>query len=296
MIRKIGAALAIAAGALATAGIAAPANASNGDKIIDAGEVVVWKDQNFVGQLYDFGATSPTTYPSATVPSFDNCANLAGWFVNSDETSRKPDATAAGLKFEPADLIHHNVTGVTTDSLTPGTYVASPAPGQPSFFSVEVDSGTAGTYGTLRWNPTTSQWSMVVSGVEYDNASATAVVDHFGKSHTVVRFGVGFTQNPPGTVTTVVSSVTFNGTTFPLTCDLPAFGTSPGTLTPIDDNTSSIANYSSSYVQAFVDGNYTGAHIQLLPYLSPTSGGLSYAYSSLGTLDNKLSSHKVAGP
>jgi hypothetical protein len=145
MIRKIGAALAIAAGALAAAGVAAPANASNGDKIIDSGEVIVWKDANFVGQFYDFG----------------------------------------------------------TDS----------------------------------------------SG-------------------------------------------------YPTTAAQPAFGTGAGPtgLTPINDNTSSIANYSSSYVQAFVDGNYMGAHIQLLPYESPTSGGLSYAYSSLGTLDNQLSSHKVAGP
>ncbi|MGX6602158.1 peptidase inhibitor family I36 protein [Micromonosporaceae bacterium Da 78-11] len=296
MIRKIGAALAIAAGAFAAVGVAAPANASNGDKIIDAGEVVVWKDPGFVGQFYDFGTTSPATYPSATVPSFDNCANLAGWFVNPDETTRKPEATAAGLKFEPADLIHRNVTGVTTDTILPGTYAASPAPDQSSFFSVEVDSGTAGTYGTLRWNPTTSKWSMVANGGQYfESASANAVVDHFSKSHTVVRFGVGYTQTPPGTVTTVVSSVTFNGTTFPLTCTLPAFGTAPGTLTAIDNNTSSIVNYSSSYVRAYADSNYQGAYIQLLPY-GQTNGTLSYAYSGLGSLNDSLSSHKVGGP
>jgi hypothetical protein len=296
MIRKIGAALAIAAGAFAAVGVAAPANASNGDKIIDAGEVVVWKDTNFVGQFYDFGTTSPTTYPSATVPSFDNCANLAGWFVNPDETTRKPDATAPGLKFEPADLIHHNVTGVTTDSLTPGTYVASPAPDQPSFFSVEVDGGTPGSYGTLRWNPTNSKWSMVANGgTFYEDANATTVVNLAGKSKTVVRFGVGYTQTPPGTVTTVVSSIRFNGTTYPLTCDLPAFGTAPGTLTPIDNNTSSIVNYSTSYVRAYADSNYQGAYIQLLPY-GHTNGTLSYAYSSLGSLNESLSSHKVAGP
>lgn len=294
MIRKIGAALAIAAGAIAAVGVAAPASASNGDKIIDAGEVVVWKDASFVGQFYDFGPTSPTTYPSATVPSFDNCANLAGWFVNSDETTRKPDATAAGLQFNSTDLIHHNITGVTTETLSPGTYVASTPPGQPSFFSVEVDSGT-GTYGTLRWDPTNGKWNMTTGGNYFEDPSATAVVNHFGKSHTVVRFGVGFTQTPPGTVTTTVSSVTFAGTTYPLTCNLPAFGTAPGTLTPIDNNTSSIVNYSSSYVRAYADGNYQGAYIQLLPY-GQTSGSLSYAYSSLGSLNESLSSHKVAGP
>jgi hypothetical protein len=291
MIRKIGAALAIAAGALAAAGFAAPAQAATqGDKIIDLGEVVVWKDQNFVGQFYDFGPTSPTVYPS--VPSFETCSNLTGWFVNSDETTRKPEATEAGLKFEPADLIHHNVTGVTTDNISPGTFTANPAPGQDSFFSVEVINTDGTGYGTLRWNTTTSKWNMVANnGTFYENTSATAVVNAAGKSHTVVRFGVGFTLNPPGTVTTTVSAVIFNGTTYSLTCPTPSFGTAP-TTTPIDNNTSSIVNYSTSTVRAYADANYTGSSILLLPYGSPTSGGNSYAYTSLGSLDNQLSSHR----
>jgi len=290
MIRKFGAALAIAAGAFAAIGVAAPAQAAQGDKIIDLGEVVVWKDQAFTGQFYDFGTTSPTTYPSA--PSFETCSNLAGWFVNPDETTRKPEATEAGLKFEPADLIHRNVTGVTTETLTPGTFAAIPAPGQPSFFSVEVDGGVAGSYGTLRYNPTNNKWSMVANmGTFYEDTSPTVVVTQAGKSHTVVRFGVGFTLNPPGTVTTVVSSVTFNGTTYSLTCPTPAFGTAPN-QTPIDNNTSSIVNYSTSSVRAYANANYTGSSILLLPYGSPTSGGNSYGYSSLGSLDNQLSSHR----
>lgn len=292
MIRKMGAALAVAAGVLIAIGVAAPANADVGDKIIDAGEVVVWKDTNFVGQFYDFGTTSPTTYPSFTVPTFADCPNLADWDVNDDEAARRPEPTVDGLKFEPADLIHHPISGVTTDTITPGTYVASTPPGQPSFFSVEVYSGP-GTYGTLRWIPSTNKWSMVVSGNYFEHPSANAVVDHFGKSHTVVSFGVGFTLNPPGTVTTTVSSVTFNGTTYPLTCK-QMFG-APPSATGIDNNTSSIVNYSTNYVRAYANSNYTGAYIQLLPY-GQTVGTLSYAYSSLGTLNNALSSHKVAGP
>jgi hypothetical protein len=65
--------------------------------------------------------------------------------------------------------------------------------------------------------------------------------------------------------------------------------------TPIDNNASSIVNYSTSYVRAYADSNYTGAYIQLLPY-GHTNGTLSYAYSSLGSLNESLSSHKVAGP
>ncbi|WP_250030819.1 hypothetical protein [Paractinoplanes maris] len=294
MIRKIGTALAIAAGAIAAVGVAAPASASQGDKIIDAGEVVVWKDANFVGQFYDFGTTAPS-YPNFTVPSFTNCPNLAGWFVNPDETTREPEPTAAGLKFTGPDLIHRTISGVTTDNITPGTFAASPAPDQPSFFSVEVDGGTPNTYGTLRWNTTTNKWNMVANGgTFYEDASATAVVTAAGKSKTVVRFGVGYTQNPPGTVATTVSSVTFQGTTYPLTCN-QTFGTAPGTVTAIDNNTSSIINYSTSYVRAYANANYSGAYLQLLPY-GQTSGSLSYAYSSLGSLNESLSSHRVAGP
>jgi len=74
----------------------------------------------------------------------------------------------------------------------------------------------------------------------------------------------------------------------------PVFAGTPAVK--INDNTSSIANYDAThYVRAYVDYDYTGAYIQLLPY-GVVSGGLSYAYTSLGTFDDNLSSHKVAGP
>ncbi|MCO8277328.1 peptidase inhibitor family I36 protein [Actinoplanes sp. TRM 88003] len=303
MIRKIGTALAIAAGAIAAVGVAAPASAANGDKVIDTGEVVVWKDANLTGQFYDFGTTVPA-YPSVTAVNFDNCPNLNNdkWFVNPDETARKPTATANGLEFNSTDLIHRNVAGtLSTDDLDPGTYTASPTPDQPSFFSVEVFGGTSDSYGTLRWDPATGLWSMTVPPSRpnpgyYDDVDPSVVVTQAGKSKNVVRFGVGYTNNPAGTVTTVVSDVTFQGVTYKLDCkNLPAFGTPPATTTAIDNNGSSIVNYSNSYVRAYANANYTGTYIQLLPY-GQAIGTLSYAYSTLGTLDNALSSHRVAGP
>ena len=68
------------------------------------------------------------------------------------------------------------------------------------------------------------------------------------------------------------------------------------TPTKVNDNASSIANYDAvHYVRAYVDYDYNGAYIQLLPY-GVVNGSLSYAYSSLGTFNENLSSHKVAGP
>jgi hypothetical protein len=172
------------------------------------------------------GTASATTVTPAG-PSFATCANLAGWYVNGDEADRKPEATAAGLKFEPADLIHHAVTGVTVETLTPGDYVAAPAPDQASFFSVEVRDVDGSGYATLRYNRSTHLWNLVTGGQFYEHANPAILVDMppVDRSHQVISFGVGYTKNPPGTVTTVVSRVTFNGNSYPLTCAPPT--TSP---------------------------------------------------------------------
>src|SRR5262245_61831571 len=157
----------------------------------------------------------------AAEPSFATCANLSGWYANADEQDRMPTATTAGLRFEGNDLIHHATT-VAVEALAHGTFHATVTPDQPSFFSVEVWDGTAtapaaGTYATLRWDVTTSKWVMVTGGQVYTNADPAALVDMpaIHKGHTVRSFGVGYTANPPGTVTTVGDSVTFAGHTCP---------------------------------------------------------------------------------
>jgi LPXTG-motif cell wall-anchored protein len=167
-------------------------------------------------------AATETTAPFGPINGAD-CANLAGWTVNGDETNRRPTATVEGLEFEGADLIHHGVTGVTTDTLTPGTFEANPDPDQPSFFSVEVWDSDGSGYATLRWNTETDKWNMVRQGQLYENDNPAALVEMVtpARSHHVRTFGVGYTQNPPGTVTTVVSSVKFNGVTYDLTCPEP---------------------------------------------------------------------------
>jgi hypothetical protein len=156
-----------------------------------------------------------------TGPSFTGCPNLAGWYVNEDEGSRKPEATEDGLKFEPADLIHHETTLALAD-LKPGTFSAAPAPDQGSFFSVEVRDATTGAYGTLRWNG--SAWELTTNLDQFakqDPAGYVGVATKWGTftaATKVISFGVGYTKNPPGSVTTVVKSVTFGEKTYNLTC------------------------------------------------------------------------------
>lgn len=170
----------------------------------------------------------------------------SAWFVNDDETDRKPENTTAGMKFEPADLIHHNVSGLTTHDLEHGTFTAVPLPDQDSFFSVEVINTNGTGYATLRWNTATSKWDMVTGGELYSDADPTALVDSKSKSHRVVRFGVGYTKNPPGTVTTIVSEVNFNGQKYDLTCK-PATPTKTASAsTSVKPSTSASVKPSSS--------------------------------------------------
>lgn len=170
-------------------------------------------------------------------PSWNSCSKLESWYANPDEQDRKPTPTVMGLKFEGDDLIHHASSGVTVDTLTPGSYVAVPGPDQPSFFSVEVRNADGSGYATLRWNQGTGKWNMVTGGQFYENESPAALVKMppVAKGKNVFSFGVGYTKNPPGTVATVVRTVTFNGTVYDLSCPQPTRAPKPvddGTIPP----------------------------------------------------------------
>lgn len=181
------------------------------------------------------------------------CPNLVGWSPNADELAdRSPTSTPDGLEFSNTDLTHH-AADLTLADLEPGTYAASPAPDQPSFFSVEVYA-TGEKYGTIRWNKAEGYWEATSQGEQHHDTDPVALADAFPVhlSHHVVSFGVGYTANPPGTVTTVVSSVTFQGHVYPLTCKVettspapvvtttsPAPHSSSTSATPVKPHTSS---------------------------------------------------------
>lgn len=173
---------------------------------------------------------SPALATPDTAPVESLCNT--GWYVNPDETTRKPVQTEAGLEFEGSDLVHH-LADVSLADLEPGDFEANPAPDQPSFFSVEVRSDK-GAYGTLRHDGT--QWTIVIGAGTGPDGPATAgtftgidpvalLADKITKWGafkdaviTVVSFGVGYTLNPPGTVKTTVTSVSFQGKEYKLDC------------------------------------------------------------------------------
>lgn len=197
-------------------------------------------------------ASATPTIPDGGLPVQSSCLH-ADWYVNPDEADRLPTQTETGLEFDGADLVHRAIEKPLAE-LTPGTYVATPDPDQPSFFSVEVRN-SAGAYGTLRWNltgPDANKWTIVIgAGTGPDGAATdgtftdanpvtllTGKITKWGAFDAapvkVISFGVGYTKNPPGTVKTIVTSVTFGGATYGLACQ-PEEEPSPdptGTPTP----------------------------------------------------------------
>jgi hypothetical protein len=180
--------------------------------------------------LASFGLLTLAAPAAATETSTGvSCPGVSGWYVNPDETDRKPETSVSGMKFAPADLMVN---------VKPGSYAlatGSDTPDQPSFFSVEVRDAGTGAYGTLRWDVATKEWTLVTNTASYSKAEPIGFVGietKWGKltpAARVVSFGVGYTKNPAGSKNVTVKSVTFAGQTRSLTCLPP---TKPVTTPP----------------------------------------------------------------
>jgi len=171
-----------------------------------------------------------------------SCPGVSGWYVNPDETDRKPETSAGGMKFAPADLIHH-AADVAMVNVKPGSFAlatGSDTPDQPSFFSVEVRDAGTGAYGTLRWDVAAKEWTLVTNTASYSKAEPIGFIGvetKWGKltpAARVISFGVGYTKSPTGTKTVTVKSVTFAGQTRSLVCLPP---TKPVTTPPTSSPT-----------------------------------------------------------
>lgn len=207
------------------------------------------------------------------------------WYVNLDETSRKPVATDSGLVFSPADLIHHTAD-LPLASLTSGGFVASPDPSPEFDFSVEVRD-VSGAYGTLRWDG--SQWSITIGSGDgpdgpanagtHTGADPVALLDgkvtkwgEFDAGTTkVVSFGVGYTQSPPGTVETVVSQVIFGGQAISLVKPAPVPSPSPSPVVVTITRTVTVAVAPSIEPSESPSASPTPGSTSTIPQLIPTS-------------------------
>lgn len=161
------------------------------------------------------------------------------WYVNDDgdENTRKPTQTEDGLKFVGNQLAHHKPEQtITLNNLHPGTYEASPAPSLSSFFSVEVRDETTGGYATLRYDADEKVWVLGgTSNKQADPEKFVGVTTKWGEltqQTKVVSFGIGYVRTPADGTETTVTSVTFAGRTYDLTCKPEPSASPSPTTTP----------------------------------------------------------------
>jgi hypothetical protein len=164
--------------------------------------------------------------PAATV-DWAKCPNLDGWYVNEDETGDKPEPTADGLKFTGKDLIHRQVTPIDFTAFD-NTNKSFAATGDPD--KVAFKAETSAPYGNIVIQPDGKLWStsVAVDSTGGQNHPVAHAADLFGDDVTmkpgkakfsadsrVTTIGVGYWTEGGSTV---VSSITFHGVTYPLTC------------------------------------------------------------------------------
>lgn len=163
--------------------------------------------------------TPSTAHADSSAPVWGTCPNLKSFYANEDEQDRLPAVTTDGLRFSGDQLVHHAVA-IDLKDVHPGSYAATPAPSLVDFFSVEVYS-TADPHGyaTLRYEaagPEAGKWN--IGGTGFYDTDAVRLATGHNRSTNVVSFGVGYVATPADGTATVVSSITFHGVTYPLSC------------------------------------------------------------------------------
>lgn len=179
---------------------------------------------------------SPAQAAAGPVP-VTVCGDSTTWYVNGDEAGsdpkqgdRRPLSTRDGLLFYPRDLIHHQLNFDVTPGLVAGIYTTfpgSPLPDLPDFFSVEVANDDGSGYATLRWNEVDSKWSVTVSGNTTEGDDPAALLTAQNKSLHGRSFGVGYTNAPPGTAVSLVTSISFMNVVYKLSCSIATITPSP---------------------------------------------------------------------
>lgn len=209
--------------------------------------------------------TAQATTPG---PSFQTCKNLAGWYANPDEQSDLPTPTVDGLKFEGKDLIHHATDPLDfTDFDKTGKSFEATAAGK-----VVFKAETSGPYSTIVINADGKIWSTAfkyeaVGGQGNPVAKAEDLIGKpdsmkpgkvpYTAASRIVTFGVGYRVEEDSTV---VSSISFHGTKYPLICKTATAGpTATPTKTPIKPTPSKAATSRPATTPAGAIGGGDGA-------------------------------------
>lgn len=171
-----------------------------------------------VATLGTVAVASPAS--AAPEPIFVESECLTDWYVNPDEGDLLPTQLVEGLEFDGPSLVHHLIDPpFPVASLGNGTFEADVTEGVAPLFKVETTS----PYSTLNYVGSGLWWSSKITAGQVGgqgNAQTPAVLAGlapYTPQTTVFSFGVGY-ANDQGNAA-VVSTITFGGTTYDLTCE-----------------------------------------------------------------------------
>jgi hypothetical protein len=175
---------------------------------------------------------------SETAPAAQ-CPMPKDFYGNPDEQGNLPTPLYVGLFFEGKDLIHHATAPIDlADMDHVGVGFTSPDNPDKVLFKVE----TSAPYSTIITNPDGKLWSTAMSydqegGQGHPVAKYSGLVGKdtkpgkakFSADSKVVTFGVGYAVEDG---TAIVSSISFHGKDYDLTCKPPVSHTSAPAATP----------------------------------------------------------------
>jgi hypothetical protein len=153
------------------------------------------------------------------------------WYVNPDESALKPQQIDDGLLFAGPSLIHHATGGPFTSAADDGAFtVTGPVVGVKPLFKLETTS----PYSTVNKTAAGYWSSKIATGDGSQAAPVTlaklATLAPYGETTTLLSFGVGYANDTGNKAT--VSSVTFGGKTYELSCKGKPEATPSATPTP----------------------------------------------------------------
>ncbi len=164
-------------------------------------------------------AASAATDNKDPIPVTSDC--IQGWYVNPDEGNLLPEQVEEGLLFDGPSLVHHATSFTLLTVPTDGSFEADVETGVAPLFKLETLPPAQ--YSTINKTSAGTWWSSKIAAADPGGqsnpvASPANLVGkwNYTEATTVFSFGVGYANDAGNKA--VVSSVTFNETTYDLTC------------------------------------------------------------------------------
>lgn len=184
-----------------------------------------------------FVAPGQAATPAGAHPVESTCNQ--GWYVNQDEVSLLPLQTEEGFLFDGPSLVHHGADILLVELLA-GAFTVDVKLGVAPLFKVETSP-----YSTLNYVGDGKWWSSRIApgdtgGMDHPVTPAVMatlpIIDKswddatsYSATTKVVSFGVGYANDTGNKA--LVSSITFQGTEYDLTCE-PEPSPDPTTPSP----------------------------------------------------------------